>query len=560
MAKRSTVIELEIDTIPVKDAAEDMSFVLSGIKHSLKGVQVQLDKTFGNSAVDMEQFSRTLSDVLKTLQTNLGELKAAVSYAAAPIGAVLVPVLSRAVQGAAALVKNIGLVIGALLGTDQITESAKAAEKAEKKLEQAARSAGKAAGHSLASFDQIERLQGRSGSSTGGSSTPEVSVPVQVLPETVTDTLSPQLQQIVDKILTLIEPVKNIDFSFLTESVGKLGKALGELGGIISQNLEWVWFSVLVPLGSWSVQEAAPAAVDLLTGAFELLSRALEPVLSGFQILLPYLEPVIGFMGQTAVKILVKLEQQFQKLGATFEEKGWKIQQIFLEIGRIVTAVWEWIEPIICQMADTWGGILEEFGSNVNLIMGLAMDMLHGLVKFVAGVLTSDWERAWKGLTEIFKGSVNLMIAGVNMLISGMVGGLNGVISALNKISFTLPEWDILGSLAGQWVGLDIAQVTAPQIPYLARGAVLPANKPFLAMVGDQRHGTNVEAPLATIQEAVALVMEDLQAENQAGQAAILQVLQELLNAVLGIQVGDDVIGRAVLRYNRKMAVVKGGI
>ena len=40
-------------------------------------------------------------------------------------------------------------------------------------------------------------------------------------------------------------------------------------------------------------------------------------------------------------------------------------------------------------------------------------------------------------------------------------------------------------------------------IPQLAKGAVLPANKPFLAMVGDQKHGTNVEAPLDTIKQAV---------------------------------------------------------
>ena len=98
-----------------------------------------------------------------------------------------------------------------------------------------------------------------------------------------------------------------------------------------------------------------------------------------------------------------------------------------------------------------------------------------------------------------------------------------------------------------------------PQIPYLAKGAVLPANRPFLAMVGDQRHGTNIEAPLATIQEAVALVMDDMIASNTAGQEMIVGVLRELLEAVMGIRVGDEVIGRAVQRYNRKMAVVKGG-
>lgn len=44
-------------------------------------------------------------------------------------------------------------------------------------------------------------------------------------------------------------------------------------------------------------------------------------------------------------------------------------------------------------------------------------------------------------------------------------------------------------------------------IPKLATGAVIPANREFLAVLGDQRHGTNVEAPLATIEQAVANVI-----------------------------------------------------
>ena len=95
---------------------------------------------------------------------------------------------------------------------------------------------------------------------------------------------------------------------------------------------------------------------------------------------------------------------------------------------------------------------------------------------------------------------------------------------------------------------------------YLARGAVLPANRPFLAMVGAQSHGTNVEAPLATIQEAVALVMNDQLDAMMAGFDATVEQLRQLRQTVGAIEVGDTVIGRAAERYNRKMAVVRGGI
>ena len=108
-------------------------------------------------------------------------------------------------------------------------------------------------------------------------------------------------------------------------------------------------------------------------------------------------------------------------------------------------------------------------------------------------------------------------------------------------------------------LGIYFERVSMPQIPNLAKGTVLPANKPFLAVLGDQRHGTNIEAPLSTIQEAVAEVMDGYLSANMAGHEATVAVLREILEAVLGIQIGDDVIAQAADRYNRKMNIARGG-
>ena len=88
---------------------------------------------------------------------------------------------------------------------------------------------------------------------------------------------------------------------------------------------------------------------------------------------------------------------------------------------------------------------------------------------------------------------------------------------------------------------------------------MLPANKPFLAMVGDQRHGTNIEAPLTTIQEAVAGVLGDQTGAIVRGFEVSIQVQKEILEAVLGITIGDEVVGRAAERYRRRMAIMGGG-
>ena len=120
--------------------------------------------------------------------------------------------------------------------------------------------------------------------------------------------------------------------------------------------------------------------------------------------------------------------------------------------------------------------------------------------------------------------------------LSAVVTGINTVINALNGLSFDLP--DIFG---GGHVGFNISTLTAPQIPYLAQGAVIPANREFLAVLGDQNHGTNVEAPLDTIKQAVAEVMEDLQAGQMAGFEAVVSVLREILSAVYGIELTDSI-------------------
>lgn len=56
----------------------------------------------------------------------------------------------------------------------------------------------------------------------------------------------------------------------------------------------------------------------------------------------------------------------------------------------------------------------------------------------------------------------------------------------------------------------------------------------------------------------MALTMEDFMASNMAGHEATVGVLKEILEAVLGIHIGDADIGKAVQRYQRKMAVVNG--
>ena len=182
---------------------------------------------------------------------------------------------------------------------------------------------------------------------------------------------------------------------------------------------------------------------------------------------------------------------------------------------------------------------------------------LRGITDFLLGGFSTAWSNGFAGLGNPAKGAFNSIIGLMNKMTGGFGGALNGVIGAANKLKISVPDW--VPGIGGKQYGLSLKSVSIPQVPYLAKGAVLPANRPFLAMVGDQRSGTNVEAPLTTIQEAVANVMADHTAGNMAGHEATVQMLERILEAVLGIDVGEAVIGRAVQNYRLKNAVMKGG-
>ena len=210
----------------------------------------------------------------------------------------------------------------------------------------------------------------------------------------------------------------------------------------------------------------------------------------------------------------------------------------------------EWWKSVTTEWTNFWNGIVDKFNA-------LKSGLSQAWDAFWTG-LSDRVGDIWNGIVNTVKGAVNSLIGFINGMISAVVGGLNSAIDALNSLSVDIPDW--VPVVGGNRLGFSIGHVTAPQIPYLAQGAVIPANREFLAVLGDQSHGTNVEAPLDTIKQAVTEVMEDLQAGQMAGFEAVVSVLREILSAVYGIELTDENVGRAVQRWQRKQLTATGGV
>ena len=477
--------------------------------------------------------------------------------------------------------------------------------------------AGKAAQKYLAGFDEIQKLGSKSssggsgsggGGGIGGAAIGGFDLTGITAGAKVEDTVSPQIEAIVAKIHELIAPLREIDFSPLKNSLHNLGDAFAGLGGTIAGALEWAWFNILVPFSKWTIEAGAPAAVDLLASAFEFLDAVLDPVIDGLERMLTWMKPMFEWIGDTFVEVLGWLTDAFLDLAEVFRKKGPQISNILSNLGEAFVAVWRVIEPLMTDLVDLTGEAFGWIMSYIGTTIEYLIDVLEGLTDFIAGVFTGDWKRAWKGVEKAFaanaqylvdtidwllsafgtslngidkatakcwnsikdktkdvwsgikstiKGAVNGIIGLINGMISGLISGINSAISALNKLSVSIPDW--VPSVGGKTFGFNIRTVSAPRIPYLAKGAVIPPNAPFMAVLGDQRHGTNIEAPLSTIQEAVAEVMSDIIGAMLAGDEALLQELQEIRATLENVEIGDSTIGEAAVRYSRRMALRNGG-
>lgn len=521
---------------------------------------------------DAATVANTLSGQLQQLSFNFNNLKVAVGNAINPIVQSFLPIINTAISTLVRFANAVASVIGLIFGkvstsagnlaesNDSVASSASAGAAAEEELADAASAAGKAAKKSLSSFDELNKLQsdaGGGGSSSGSSGGVSSGGGISVTADTtVEDTVSPKIQAIADKIHALLEPLKQIDFGPAIDAFGRLGDAAGDLGETIGDALEWAWFNILVPLEKWRIEEAAPATVNLLSDALGVLSAALEPVQAGLEELFADLTPVFDFIGDTVLVILDEFQKAFQLVAQVFREKGPEIEGIVSGVGDVVSAIWKLIKPILYSLRDTWVAVFRIIAEAGGEQLGYLVDVLYGVVELIAGVLTGDWERAWTGLKTAAKGTINSIIGFINGMIRAVQSAVNALISAINQISFTVPDW--IPGVGGKKVGFSLKMASFPTVPYLAQGAVLPANKPFLAMVGDQKHGTNVEAPLSTIQEAVALVMEDMTGGMMAGFEALLAENQALRRVVESMELDGEMIAKSYDRHKREIAVVKG--
>lgn len=362
-------------------------------------------------------------------------------------------------------------------------------------------------------------------------------------------------------------------------AVTALGNAFVWLSGVVQQAVDGV------------VRPALETALTVWQGLMQAIYTAWqtygEPIFAGVvtavsnlcgildllwtQTVLPLLQGLVEQVGSVWNDSLVPLFSEFTMyLGS--------VATLMLDLwNRVLSPLLRWLAatfgPAVTQLCLLVSGAVTTAVGVVAGLVSALLTALRGLADFLSDVLWNRWDEAWNGMADtaarVWERITSTIKTAVDRL-KELVGGFaSGIVEAVQKAFSAL---DQLGNNGGVTYKVSHSQAAARgysvmpsmpqnalQVPALARGAVIPPNREFLAVLGDQRHGTNVEAPLATIQQALATVLR----ENRDGELATLQqvadTLRQILEAVYGIHVGDEVIGRAAQRYLGRQAVITGG-
>lgn len=179
---------------------------------------------------------------------------------------------------------------------------------------------------------------------------------------------------------------------------------------------------------------------------------------------------------------------------------GWintKLQQLLLFINGVFSQDWTEVFGDAGEIINAWFDNLEEIFSGVK-------KTLSGIITFIDGVFSADWEQAWQGIKDVFAGIWDTLVGLVKIPINGIIGLMNSLIKTVNKMlstienvlrfDFTIPNPVGGGNIVDYHWKANLPRIEG-SIPYLANGAVIPPNAPFMAMLGDQRNGANLEGP-----------------------------------------------------------------
>jgi TP901 family phage tail tape measure protein len=222
------------------------------------------------------------------------------------------------------------------------------------------------------------------------------------------------------------------------------GDAAGQAGATFDA-VVMVVQSVLGVIGQL-VDFANTNVKPIIEEIFSYLTTTVLPiVLNTFQAAAPVISSILTNVG-TAVMTVASIIAQAIKFALPIIES---IITVVLTVGSVV------VPALLAAFDSIWSGI--------NAVLTDIQTIFNGLITFITGVFTGNWEKAWEGVKEIFSGAFSALVDLCKVPINAVIALINKAIEGINGLGLTIPDWVPL--LGGKSFTINI-----PTIKALAKG------------------------------------------------------------------------------------------
>lgn len=324
---------------------------------------------------------------------------------------------------------------------------------------------------------------------------------------------------------TALEVLKNIDFKKIIKDINELNSSLKNAAldffkgfakgsgledkfnevkvnakntfDYIKKRAEFSWNGVKTafgPIGSW-FKENFEEAKENAKNTFKYIRGRAEFSINGVKTAFGNIGPWFKEKFEEAKTNVKNVFTDFPTLAKNARES---VNEKFQNIG-------SWFKE---KFTSAYANAKSPFSGAKEYFSGVSSN-IKGVFGNIPGWFRDKFTEAWTAVKNVFStggkvfdGIKDGILSGLKAVVNALIDGINKVVKipfdGINSALTTLKSFSIAGAKPFSF----LPNISVPQIPRLATGTVIPPNREFLAVLGDQKHGTNIEAPLDTIKQA----------------------------------------------------------
>lgn len=339
----------------------------------------------------------------------------------------------------------------------------------------------------------------------------------------------------------------NLDFYPLLESISNLTSAFAPILESIGNVLEWIYNNIVLPMLKWVIEVGLPTVINLvskvatfladhqsiveafgaaLIGAFaaakiaglaSIIIKKVSGIAMAAKGLISLMTGTGGIMGGIkAIATAIGPGGVFVLAVGACIAIGVLLYKNWDKIKEMAGKVWDWISNKTRRFVEDIGNKLRGLATKMTTIWGNIKASAHqkwnaiwstvsGFAVRIKNAIVDKFTSAKNTVVGVFNGMGDAIRSVLNNIISvvnGAISKVNGVVSAIES-AFSFGPWKVPTPFGSKTIGFRATFPRVPTVPYLAKGAVIPPRSEFLAVLGDQKQGNNIETPEALLRKIV---------------------------------------------------------